>query len=630
MAENNTFPFWSTSVSKRVLPASKAYITLYGTLTGDIWHVAAAQILSQYANPAKVVHPFAQYDIHTCLTVMSYDKNKVPNGNKWDGFDATKHPTAPQPIGPHPSKRQATSSASASASESDAGGKRPKKRQATSTASGSDVGDMGPPATKKPKSTGEKEPKEANCVARGRKSWFYLRSIDCLPSLVIVPKIQSSNVVNLANTLLNADEADRWFADQLGFLATNAATLDMERTGFDRVVADQIEKMWTEHQRLNWPGGKGPSDDPRLIDLLCSTSIVMQMMDHLGWADAQKILGYRLSGGEGLSQAAKDTAEKKIMSLLQTIDSAVDEATKQGSSAVKGVVEGVVLFNFRIGDVNGQHDANVLILSQVRRMAAAKGYVTIAIPQMDGGIYSKKFKAALSGAPETAPAALQPFMGKYTFDLLDVDPPTGAPAAYMDNRAKAYFWHVTASFLQGKFSPLGAPEEAKAPPGILDPQRPPVVGMIGGRSGSTDLPAFVGLRVYSWEEPMLSPLPEGGAKPSKKGPWSASYYRVQGPQALRLFNQFPVTVTGSLDLTSFNGDKDHRGYEALDVSDGRLARWLNGGRQDENIPVPLPAKTHSYLKVSGITPLPAPDGLLKWRWIDSAASLHSPFVIGFF
>ena len=604
MAENNIFPFWSTSISKRVLPASKAYITLYGTLTGDIWHVAAAQLLSQYANPAKGVHPFAQHDIHTCLTVMSYDKNTVPNGNKWDGFDATKHPTAPQPIGPRPSKGQATSSASASASESDVGGKQPKKRQAASSASESDVGDLGPPATKKPKTTVEREPKEANCVARGRKSWFYLRSIDCLPSLVIVPNIQSPNVVNLANALLSADEADRWFADQLGFLATNAATPDLEKTGFDRVVADQIDKMWSEHpQRLNWPEGKGPSDDGRLIDLLCSTSIVMQMMDHLGWADAQKILGYRLSGGEGLTQAAKDTAEKKVMHLLQIIDRAVDEATKPGFPAVQGVV----LFNFRIGDVNGQHDANLSILRQVRRKAADKGFVTIAIPQMDGGTYLKKFKAALSAPPETVLPPLQPFMGNYTFDLLDVEPPTGAPAAYMDNRAKAYFWHVTASFLQGKFSPLGAPEATKAPPGILDPrpdgrQRPPVVGMIGGRSGSTDLPAFVGLRVYSWEEPMLSPLPEGRAKPFNKGSWSASYYRVQGPQALRLFNQFPVTVTGSLDLTTFNDDKDHRKYKALDLSDGRLARWLNGG-QDENNPVPLPDKTHSYLKVCGATPL---------------------------
>ncbi len=603
MADHNTFPFWPTNaaISKRILPASKAYITLYGTLTGDIWHVAAAQLLSQYANPAKGAHPFAQHDIHTCLTVMSYDKNKVQDANRWEGFDATKHPTAPQPIGPRPGKGQASSSASASASESEAGGKQPKKRQATGSASESDVGGLGTPVTKKPKTADEKE---ANCVARGRKSWFYLRSIDCLPSLVIVPNMQSSNIVNLANALLSADEADRWLTDQVAFLATIAATPGVEKTGFDRLIADQIDKMWLEHpQRLNWPEGKGPSDDQRLIDLLCSTSIVMQMMDHLGWANAQKILGYRLSGGEGLSQAARETAEKKVKQLIQLIDRATDEAGKQGFYPVQGVV----LFNFRTGDVNPQHDANLSLLSHVRQVAAAKGYVTFAIPQMDGGIYAKEFKEALSGPPEKAPALLQPFMGNYTFDLLDVDPPIGTPVTYMDNRAKAYFWHLTASFLQGKLSPLGAPDAAKAPPGILIGRpdgnpRPPVVGMIGGRSGSADLPAFVGLRVYSWEEPILFPLPKGRARPSNQGTWSASYYRIQGPQALRLFNQFPVTVSGSLDLSTFNESKEYREYGALDVEDGRLDRWLNGDPQDQESPLPLPEKTHPYLQVSGATP----------------------------
>jgi hypothetical protein len=49
-------------------------------------------------------------------------------------------------------------------------------------------------------------------------------------------------------------------------------------------------------------------------------------------------------------------------------------------------------------------------------------------------------------------------MGSYTFDLLDVGTQAvGANTKFMDNMAKAYFWHLVASFLQGARSPLGVP-----------------------------------------------------------------------------------------------------------------------------------------------------------------------------
>jgi len=572
MAANKTFAFWSTTAAKRTFPAdtSNAYITLYGTLTGDIWHVAAAQILNEYAHPTKEPHPFAHHAIHTCLTVMDYDKRAVQAAHRWAGFDETVHPTAPQPVGDRPKKKQPTSS-------------------------DSDAVDTGPPA-KKPRTL-----TEANCVVRGRKSWFYLKAIGCVPSLVIVPDARGSSVVTLANSLLSATTADNYLATQTNFINTHASTTGFDKTGFDRVMAEQIAQMWRDHPRgMPWPTGKGPTDDPRLIDLLCSTSVVMQMMDHLGVAEAQKILGYRLSGGQSLSQEARTTAEHKVVRLHRAIDDAVAEVKKHDSRAV---VKGVVLFNFRIGDVNTQHDSNLSILGQVRKEAAAKGYVTIAIPQMDSVTYEKDFHKKLAvPIPATAPAASKPFMGDYTFDLLDVAPAQGAPAPYMDNTAKAYFWHLTASFLQGKLSPLGHPDTTKAPAGLAGilggPERPPVVGLIGGRSGSTDLPAFVGVRVYSWEEPLLAALPPGQANPTISGAWNSSYYRVQGPQALRLFNQFPAVVTGSLDIKGFEIIKGNRTYQALDVSDGRLAAWLSGGPQDQEGPVPLPKTTHPYLSVS--------------------------------
>ena len=60
----STFPFWNNhiqGISKRAVPGNHAYIAWYGTLTGDIWHVAAAQILNEYANTAPTNrhrHPF--------------------------------------------------------------------------------------------------------------------------------------------------------------------------------------------------------------------------------------------------------------------------------------------------------------------------------------------------------------------------------------------------------------------------------------------------------------------------------------------------------------------------------------------------------------------------------------------
>ncbi len=571
MSGDNTFPFWprAAAISKRTLPSKKAYITLYGTLTGDIWHVAAAEALSEYSNISKGTHPFADHDIHTCLTVMHYDKRAVPN--KWPGFDPDTRPTPPQPSGPRP-------------------------KEATSATSDSDGGGDEPPP-KKPK----EEKSEAPCVTRGRKSWFYLWSIGRLPSLVIVPDDVGAGVVGRANTFLSADAADKWLARQTDFVKKNGSTPDFSARAFEMVIGDEIDKMWQDNPHgMAWPARDGPAKDPRLIDLWCSTSVVMQMMDYLGYAEAQKILGYRLSGGASMSKAATDTAENKVVQLHNAIAGAVAKVAGRDS---KAVVKGVLLFNFRVGDLNTQHDANIPLLTQVRQQAAAHGYVTIAIPQMDGKTYKKDFDRNLDTiAPGNTPAASMPFMVSETFDLLDIA--HDKPSAFMDNTAKAYFWHLVASFLQGKLSPLGTPDASKLPTalakaGILDgPQRYPVVGLIGGRSGSTDLPSFVGLRVYSWEEPLLSAVDPDRDGPPKQGDWNASYYRTQGPQALRVFNQFPVTVSGSLDLFGFRKQKKERTYEYLDLDDGRLHTWLEGGPQRDQFSVPWPNNPPPYVSVS--------------------------------
>lgn len=179
----------------------------------------------------------------------------------------------------------------------------------------------------------------------------------------------------------------------------------------------------------------------------------------------------------------------------------------------------------------------------------------------------------------------------YIFDLLDLapkDPRHAAPR--LDNRIKACFWHLVAVFLQrGSRVAMSNSDAGKihVPPSLATlifaaeeegmPQRL-VVGFIGGRSGSTDLPAFVGMRVFSWEEPLLTVL-KGVDKPVKSPlneplTMNSSYYENQGPQTLRLFNQHAVMTTGFLDVRDAQLTKAKHLYKRICEEDGIFQTWL--------------------------------------------------------
>ncbi len=517
-----TFPFWNLQdahIGPRQPPTGHAYIAWYGTLTGDIWHVAAAQILSEYIKAnTSARHPFPNHAIRACLTIMRYDKRKVQGVTPIPPFVAVQPSDEPAPPqDPDPNR---------------------------DLFYGEEV-EQGSPGA------------EAPCVMRGRKSWRYLKSIGLNASLAMVQDRMGQTAVALANSKLSAEQVDRWYVEH-----RNAPDTD-----FDPIMAQRVNAT----QSVNdWMRGTGPAGDPRLIDLLASTSVVMQMMQYLGRAEAQKILGYRLSGGARLDPTARDLAHRKVRDLCQMIDGA--------TTASGGKPSGIVLFNYRIGDVNLQHNANSTILGQVCEAAAAPGknFVTIVIPQMASNLYARH-KADIESKT------------RYVFDLLDVN---SRSTDFMNDTAKAYFWHLVASFLQGPNSPLGTP--GVPPVAILkNAARPKVVGLVGGRSGSTDLPGFVGLRVYSWEEPMLTALgPNSG--PTNKGDWTSAYYNIQGPQAVRLFNQHPVVVTGFLDLEGFTKTRSLREYKRINVNDGALNRWLAG--QDSIPPLPSTANK-AFLEV---------------------------------
>ena len=538
----STFSFWknSTQIAKRPVPATPAYIAWYGTLTGDIWHVAAAQILSEYIRSGSGnAHPFPDHEIRTCLTIMA-DKKYGTAGEAPAAASSAQQ--APAAAGSHGHSQEYQYGEAAYGEEWAYG------EEAQSESS-----------------------KISPCVQRGRKSWKYLQAIGLNASLVMVPHRIGSGQVAHANDTLSAEEATTWYVDK--------------PTTFDQALT-----TWVGHldRRPPWPQGPGVANDPCLIDLLASTTVVMQMMEYIGYQEARRILGYRLSGGATMGGTREALALQKVYQLCGIIDAV--------NTNVNNTLQGVVLFNYRIGDVNKQHNASAGILNDVRKAAAAHRYATIVIPQMSSDEYRKHKPAVTTHGRSVSTPALTPYMRSVVFDLLDVDTPvqqpqqghqprqgsSQQPAAaapqFMDDTAKAYFWHLVATFMQGTFSPLGT--ATGEPPAqlakALQVQRPPVVGLVGGRSGSTDLPGFVGLRVYSWEEPLLGAL-HGAEKTTSSGAWSSTYYNIQGPQATRLFNQQPIIATGWLSMEGFVKKGKSREYTNLNVSDGFLNEWLGGG-----------------------------------------------------
>lgn len=551
-----TFPFWDGSIpgiASRPAPTKPAYIAWYGTLTGDIWHVAAAQILSEYIRTGQA-HPFPAHEIRTCLTIMA--EERYGKGTK---------------------AAAATSSASRAPA---ATGSRGQSQEPD----GEDADEWG---------YGEEPPTQSTrvspCVTRGRKSWRYLQAIRLNASLVMVPHREGSSQVGLANSTLSSGEANMWYVDT--------------PTTFDEAVAARLSHIGG---RGAWADGPGVDGDPCLIDLLASTTVVMQMMEYIGYAEAQRILGYRLSGGATLSGTPGESlALRKVDQLCGLIESVDTWLGKKGHK-----LRGVVLFNYRIGDVNRQHNAGAGILHDVRSVAAEHGYATIVIPQMASSEYARRHKAVITlPGSSSSDRRLDPFMNSFVFDLLDVEPPAAQPqqgqgtsqqaaaaaSPFMDDTAKAYFWHLVATYMQGTFSPLGhatGPPPPNFPPQLVQKLKlglPPVVGLVGGRSGSTDLPGFVGLRVWSWEEPLLEAL-HGAARPTSSGDWSSRYYTIQGPQATRLFNQQPIIATGWLSMDGFQRNGKDRIYTNLNLEDGYLKRWLGGGANGVP-PLPVDANT---------------------------------------
>ena len=645
---------------KNIRVDKSVYIPLYGLFTGDIWHVAAAQILSEYEKDGSDM-PFGRFQIITCISVNNYDRRLAADEEV--AKDSERPATAPQPAKRPISKsgqkrkekarlareekaRKKAEEAERKEEEKEAKRKRPrrkskprkkekKKKQENEEdeeeqgveADDDSSGNERRPRTKKPpppvketkkrgkekeeKAPAGKKPKpqdlddaddapppqwrvENAVVKRARGSWRYLTTIGLTTAVVLVRDGTGPLFWPYVHDYLTWDEVHEAYRRQ---------SRGMVPRTFDDMVVGEIEAMGGNPPALDYRVKHGPTREPQLVDLLCSTSAAMQLMQYLGVRQSQMILGYRLSGGPQRTRWVEEVATQKLQQLVEKIDQVYRAVDNLG---------GVLLFNYRLGDVNKQHDSNVDILAQVRRLAAEQKLATIIVPQMDSKGYGE-LVTKLEADEEENENNENAYLRKYFhFDFLGLTVPD---APWMDNRVKAYFWHLVAVFLQ-RGSPLQVDED---PPSFVTPEHRCVHGFIGGRSGSTDLPAFVGLRCFSWEEPLLTAI--NTTLPQRGGNWNRKLYSFQGPQMLRLLNERSMMVTGFLNPDNMIYTKKKTGsdriFKAIQERDNILQTWLKEPSHDAdanaNVPV-LPRGVRATFAVSLVSFLPRnADYIIPWR-----------------
>ncbi|MDC0713497.1 hypothetical protein POL68_33845 [Stigmatella sp. ncwal1] len=165
----------------------------------------------------------------------------------------------------------------------------------------------------------------------------------------------------------------------------------------------------------------------------------------------------------------------------------------------------VVLLNRRTGDLNKQHNTTDGIEAQIESLAEQKGMFVMGI-------------ATPLGKPGDIDLFGSAFKGK-------------SKQEFVDKRRTAYFWKEVS-------------------------QIPEVHGLIGGRSGSMDIAAFMGVNVFSWDE-----------------------YNSRDEQVLRLLQTYPLMSIGFVDEKTKNKEGS---YEKLDHFP--LNIWMTRGQYNTKRP----------------------------------------------
>jgi hypothetical protein len=260
-----------------------------------------------------------------------------------------------------------------------------------------------------------------------------------------------------------------------------------------------------------------PWSDSELVNMHPTTTIVMQMREFFGhdvWYN--RIVRGFTKGIETAAATAIQEVDAKITELSNIIDRVIREETQKGRLGRR-----VVIYNYRIGDVNKQNDSTIPLLRQVQRLAHKCGACVIILPSMKRADWNNQVQPQLNKKQ-------QKWGPDYVFDLHNLG--GNAVARPTDKRGIPIFWFKVAKFLQIDNSP-----------GAAQPTVPRfLIGVLGPKSGSVDLAAFMGVRCMSSDEPILDMVPIDPGTNLDMRQLQDKKMIGFGSQVLRLVNMWPI------------------------------------------------------------------------------------------
>jgi hypothetical protein len=288
------------------------------------------------------------------------------------------------------------------------------------------------------------------------------------------------------------------------------------------------------------------------------TSVLMELVGYLGVEISQGILAAEMVFGP----------DTQVINRIRALNTTIYNARRRAQNDTIRIL----ILNYRQTDYHPQHNANREILQQIKELAAAKGIAVVTLPAIK---YLKRTQDIFNHEDDVFYLYGQP----------------GSKEVKLKYGEKARFWaHVAQNAARWN-----------------------LVGVIGGRSGSMDLPAFVGVRCLSWDEPLFQvkearevgdgeyEIPQYvpaddrgwddakggiGDHPTKKRKtsehplvanslWTSKWTRDQGRQILRLLNQVDLMHVSFLKRSTLRKDGDNRLYSALEEKDDRLECFLS-------------------------------------------------------
>ncbi|KAK3387987.1 hypothetical protein B0H63DRAFT_448771 [Podospora didyma] len=267
----------------------------------------------------------------------------------------------------------------------------------------------------------------------------------------------------------------------------------------------------------------------RPLHYYLSTTIAMQHLSLKLTKHERATRVTNLAAALGFANTPEDDLllEKQTSTKIHELTSLI--AKKRLSAGPEFASAKIVLINWRGPSTYPGHATLPSHLSQIEAHARAHNMLTLNVA---------------AGVPGSE-------IGDMDFDLFDA---RADSTAIRDKRFTCRFWHTVRQDLGGE----------------------DVFGLIGGRSGSVDVAAFVGMNCFEWDEPVFdiaAAAADGDDGEMKLLPQlSRAYLEEQVPQYLRLLNQCSVLSVGLLERNSY--DAKSGVFMRLEIKE--LDRWLSG------------------------------------------------------